>query len=145
MDHDDDPAPEFLDGCAAEISKLFHYWNSLRNGRRMPARSDMDPLDIPRLLRYIQLIDVSLDPLEFRYRLVGTRLVDRLGVELTGKQVGNIDSILDDYREVVSQQTYKYSQARLTNPKEDDKVEETVYLPFSDDGETVNIIMVCII
>lgn len=145
MDHDDDPAPKFLDGCAAEISQLFHYWNSLRNGRRMPVRSDMDPLDIPRLLRDIQLINVSSNPLDFHYRLIGTRLVNRLGVELTGKQVGGIDSILDDYRDVTAQKTYKYSQVRLTNPKGGDKVEETIFLPFSDDGETVNIIMVCIV
>jgi hypothetical protein len=145
MGHDDDPTPEFLDNCAAEISELFSYWNSLRNSRQMPARRDMDPLDIPRLLRDIQLIDVSLTPLEFHYRLIGTRRVDSIGEELTGKKVGDVGSILDDYRDVVEQNTYKYTQTKSSNPTKGDMMEETIFLPFSDNGECVNIIMVCII
>jgi hypothetical protein len=52
----------------------------------MPARSDLDPLKVPRLLPSIGLIDVrdGLDGASFR--LAGTRLHDIYGQEITGKR-----------------------------------------------------------
>jgi hypothetical protein len=68
---------------------LFDYWNRLRGDRRMPARSDVDPLGIPRpALAFTMLIDVIWDQPEapetprLRYRLIGTGVVDaREGME----------------------------------------------------------------
>lgn len=43
----------------------------------MPSRSNFDPVDIPRLLPFTILIDVLGEPLDFRYRLLGTQ-IDRI-------------------------------------------------------------------
>src|SRR4051794_10782916 len=59
----------------AESRALYRYWQSLRRGRRLPARADVDPIEIPALLPNLILIDVEPSPLRFRYRLVGTRIV----------------------------------------------------------------------
>ncbi len=53
------------------------YWNSRRGDRAMPTRADLDPADIKRLLPHVVLIDVLHDPLDFRFRLLGTE-VDRI-------------------------------------------------------------------
>lgn len=53
------------------------YWNRLRGTRAMPTRADIDPADIKRLLPFVVLIDVLHDPLDFRFRLLGTE-VDRI-------------------------------------------------------------------
>jgi hypothetical protein len=48
------------------------YWQTLRRGRRIPSRADLDPTEIPRLLPGVILVDVERQPLDFRYRLVGS-------------------------------------------------------------------------
>lgn len=51
----------------------------------MPQRRDLDPVDIPRLLPHIGLIEVHQDPMRFRYRLVGTNMVNYFGRDHTGR------------------------------------------------------------
>jgi hypothetical protein len=48
------------------------YWQTLRRGRRIPARVDLDPTEIPKLLPGVILVEVEREPLDFRYRLVGS-------------------------------------------------------------------------
>ncbi len=62
-------APPVL-GPRAEVALT--YWQGLRQGRKMPARADLDPTAIPRRLTGVLLVDVLKDPLDFRYRLVGS-------------------------------------------------------------------------
>ena len=37
------------------IDQALAYWNSIRAGREMPARTDFSPGDIPKLLPYVVL------------------------------------------------------------------------------------------
>jgi hypothetical protein len=49
------------------------YWEGKLSGRPMPTRRDFDPVfEIPHLLPWIMLVDVLREPLDFRYRLIGT-------------------------------------------------------------------------
>ena len=73
------------------------YWESKRAGRRMPARRDLDPvLEIPNLLRWIILVDVLRDPLDFRYRVIGSGVVDRSRQNYTGKLFSELSHIGPD-------------------------------------------------
>lgn len=66
---------------------LATYWSAKRSSRAMPDRADIDPLDMPRgILPHIGLIDCLPDG-DFSYRLVGTELVERFGVNLTGRRI----------------------------------------------------------
>jgi hypothetical protein len=65
--------------------ELFDYWLCAAGRRLMPARSDLDPLKIPRLLPDIGLIEVQGAVDEARFRLAGTRLHHVYGQEITGK------------------------------------------------------------
>ena len=40
------------------LQRLYEYWRSKVRDRRLPARADIDPLDIPDLLSNLVLIDV---------------------------------------------------------------------------------------
>ncbi|WP_133615008.1 PAS domain-containing protein [Dongia mobilis] len=63
----------------------FQYWDSRRKGRQFPARGDLDPLiDIPRLVPHIILIDVRHDPLDFRFRLIGSAVRRNLARDYVG-------------------------------------------------------------
>jgi hypothetical protein len=67
------------------LRQLYEYWDSKRAGRAMPARSDLDPIEIPDLLRHLILLDITHDPLRFRVRLYGTGVAELRGHDLTGR------------------------------------------------------------
>jgi hypothetical protein len=60
-----------------EIVALFDYWRSKAPAEgTLPGRRHIDPLDVPRLLPHIWLVDVVDEPRRFRVRLLGTALVE---------------------------------------------------------------------
>jgi hypothetical protein len=92
------------------LRALYEYWDDKRAVRPLPARADIDPTEIPRLLPHLILIDVQHEPLDLRYRLVGTHIVRANGGELTGcrvrdLQVTGVGQLFDAYAEVVSDAT----------------------------------------
>ena len=68
-----------------DLRRLYGYWDEKRAGRRFPARSDIEPMDLNYILGRLNLIDVLHDLLRFRYRLQGSMLVRHTGFEMTGK------------------------------------------------------------
>ena len=54
------------------------YWEDLRAGRPMPARADLHPRNMVPFLRCVILLDVLRDPLDFRYRLIGTKVTQEM-------------------------------------------------------------------
>ena len=72
--------------------ELFDYWQYSAGQRSMPARSDFDPLKVPRLLPSIGLIDVRDGLEDAAFRLAGTRLHDIYGQEITGKRACEVFS-----------------------------------------------------
>jgi hypothetical protein len=67
------------------LRKLWLYWNERRGQRSMPAREDIDPVDIPAILPHLQLVEPVNG--RFRFRLAGTAIVAAYGAEMTGKYV----------------------------------------------------------
>ncbi|WP_246479548.1 PAS domain-containing protein [Kaustia mangrovi] len=57
----------------------------------MPARRDISPVDFPRLLPGISLVDVGADSGRFRVRLAGTRLREIYEREITGLYLDEFD------------------------------------------------------
>lgn len=139
---------EFLAICSPAVRAIHEYWNGLRADRRMPRRSDVDPADIVPHLPGILLVDVRQDPLDFVYRLVGTREVAARGSDPTGKRVaehcfgGNMHEVLDNYRHVVTERAVLYDRERFTSPDGRYVQDESLFMPLSNDGETVNIVLV---
>ena len=80
------------------LQRLLQYWEQKRGDRRMPSRTDLDPLDFVWMLGDISLVEVhrACDGLRYRFRLMGTRAVGRLGYDLTGKWLEDLPT--PDYR-----------------------------------------------
>jgi len=76
-----------LEALAPPLPQLIAYWERKRGTRIMPAPSDIDPVEMPRLLPYIAIADITRDPLDMRYRLMGTRLIEMGGVDRTGTSI----------------------------------------------------------
>lgn len=96
-----------LERCGPKAVALYQYWNARRGNRPMPGRADIDPSEMRQWLPGIMLVDVNPDGRHFTYRLVGTRIVDLLGVNPTGRPVetgwpeDEVQVLLDGYRQVV--------------------------------------------
>lgn len=68
--------------------RLHDYWLSKCVDGKPPARADLDPLiEIPRLVKNLMLMDVV--PEGYRYRVLGSEIVERHGLHLTGKLFGS--------------------------------------------------------
>jgi hypothetical protein len=83
--------------------RLYDYWLSKCVDGKPPARADLDPLiEIPHLVKNLMLMDVV--PEGYRYRVLGSEIVLRHGLHMTGKLFGSsgVDvEALDDLRQVI--------------------------------------------
>ncbi len=62
------------------------YWDEHRGPRAMPARSDVDPMDFPRLLPTTYLLE-RMPSHDFIVRVAGTRFREVYGREVTGELI----------------------------------------------------------
>ncbi len=139
---------ETREGMADQIlSEVHAYWQSLLKGRAMPARTDLDPTDIPHLLPHLMLTDVLPDG-RYRYRLVGTEVERRFGAPMTGRTLeelmfGDYLAYLTEvYRRVVVEKRPLYTSSRYGDAQGATPLyTRRLTLPLSDDGERVNMVL----
>ncbi len=62
---------------------LVGYWSRLRKDRDVPDQTDIDPRAVKRMLSHIFILD-AINPARPTYRLAGTSLCERFGMELKG-------------------------------------------------------------
>lgn len=72
---------------APVIVALLSYWQEKAAGREMPSRRDIDPAEMRRLLPHIYMVDVAPAAPHFRFRLIGTEIVQLLGRDFTGRAI----------------------------------------------------------
>lgn len=129
------------------LGKVLDYWKRKRSSRAMPSRRDIDPTEIPHLLPHLQLIDVAEGGQRFRYRLVGTTLVQTFGREYTGLWLDQLFAGArakfagDIYRKVCELRRPLFVRNGYLTSKGLPLVANRLYLPLSADGTTVNMLM----
>ena len=132
------------------LSSVRDYWQEKRAGRSMPSRGDISPAQIRTQLPHILLADVIEGGKDFRYRLVGDRLVQFFHSDPTGKLMTEVIAPFGDettratlasYRRVVERR----APVRLTGSGsffgQDPKHFDAFLAPLSNDGATVNMIL----
>ncbi len=131
------------------LQQLCAYWDERRAGRAMPARADIDPVDFAYALGNVILVDVLHAPMRFRIRLHGTTLATEAGYELTGKMLDELP--ITEFRALATQSFTATATSGLPFHSSRDRVldgrrraYETVMLPMSDDGTTVNMLLVAL-
>lgn len=67
-------------------SKLYQYWDGQRVAGSIPTRSDIEPLDIIRVLPFVALAERRDDG--YFWRLIGTAIVEHFGKDHTGEAYG---------------------------------------------------------
>jgi hypothetical protein len=101
-----------------KLLALFEYWNRKRAGEAMPARGDIDPVEIdPDLLPYLLLYEGVQPGSRARYRLVGTEVALQFGRDPTGKFLSDtlsgtyLDYIVSLLHDVCLHSTAVYSES----------------------------------
>jgi hypothetical protein len=126
---------------------LYRYWVSKCGSRRMPARIDINPAEIPALLPYLSIVD-RIDG-QFRYRLVGTAVAEQFGRDLTGSHVTSHVSDIPETiaaAQAMGERVFANPQPIFTTGQFQTKLgalhnASALVLPLSDDGTNVNMVI----
>lgn len=135
--------------ASTQIVELAKYWRSRCHGGPMPRRADIDPVQIPAHLPHIFMLDV-LPNGDYRYRLMGTALVEGTGRDVTGRLLSDVHGgrphvfrqLKALFDQVAQFKHPVYSRGLVFWLKNDDfRRFEGGYFPLSEDGEHVSIIL----
>jgi hypothetical protein len=72
------------------VQALHAWWLQHRRGDEPPDRNDLDPLDVKSVLANLFISEVEHAPFRIRYRLVGTKAVQVIGFDLTGRYLDDL-------------------------------------------------------
>jgi hypothetical protein len=129
------------------LQRLYGYWNERRAARAMPARADIDPLDLGFILGHLVLAEVLGDPPRFLIRVHGTEITQRVGYELTGKVLDELPQ--NDFRRLTQQSFTTVVETGVPIHRLRDRVldgkrlqYETLILPLSKSGTAVDMLLV---
>ncbi len=126
--------------------ELLDYWRAKHVDGRPPGRQDIDPaVEIPRLAANLLLADIV--PGGYRYRLVGSAIVERHREDMTGKMAGTSkflervsDQLIANYDAVKAEQKPRIMVSGATTTDHGGAV--TMILPLvAPSGETEMILV----
>jgi len=125
-----------------------NYWRMLRAGRKLPARRDLSPKEMRAILRHVLLLKVIDGGKDYEYRITGDAHVEAYGLNFNNMRLTMIEAASPDFGKMMRG---LYEHVRVTaDPfavrgwigREFGDARfvyfESVFLPFGDDGETVD-------
>jgi hypothetical protein len=122
------------------LQALVRYWHSKRDGRSIPSRQRIDPIEIPRILPIVLMADVTTTGA--RMRLLGTDTTATYGQETRGKWVhefkfGEFTTVwLEAFAQVTRSGISACAHGRYCSGTQHYAI-ETVLMPLSNDSLSV--------
>ena len=138
------------DAVEPEFVVLHDYWLAKCRDGRLPARADIDPLDLPpALLPSIVLLDVERGERvpRFRVRLAGTGFVMLLGREVTGRYFDELGPerqmapIMDALHTLAATGQPVFLASPMIRPDKSQVWLKRFALPLAEDGKTVDMVL----
>lgn len=134
------------------LVRLHGWWRSLRTGGGLPPRKAIDPLEFRFALGHVSLVDVVRGGPETRFgiRLVGDDSDLRLRVRAErDRKPAFVDELSDpDARSLIGGTYARVTREAAASWARRDvvidmrrRIYDAVWLPFGDDGATVDVIM----
>jgi hypothetical protein len=133
-------------GRYPEIAAVLAYWRAKKGDRAFPSRADIDPMEFARALPRVMMVEVSYDPLAFRYRVAGTGLFAMHGQELTGKLAHELEPpefgamIHGHYADAIARRVPTLQVVELTVDYLTTSYARII-LPLSNDGAVIDRLM----
>lgn len=132
------------------LAELYLYWSDRRGSRFAPARSDIDPIDIPQLLPHIALSEIVGDGKggrRVRYRLAGTQIEAHFGCSLTNRYLDELkhgsylDYIIGLYDRLIADKAPVYTENCFGSDETNSLAVKRLMLPLSDDDVSVTMVL----
>ena len=129
---------------------LRSYWESKRGNRAMPSRADISPSQLKEHLGWVMILEALPGQRDFRYRLIGTLVTQYFSSDSTGRTVMEAfepsgeavaRSVNSVFRKVARDRVVMRTAGDAGWLAEGMEEFEAIYLPLSDDGETVTHIL----
>jgi hypothetical protein len=144
--------PEFVFPAEARhpaLRRLFDYWQGKRRPGRLPGRKEVDPIEMTSFLRWVILIGVERQTalLRFKFRLIGTNVVELFGGDSTGSYLDetssgdNLVNIHQRLSSIVETQRPVYGIRPVPRPNRDYIRYEHLTVPLAADGTTVDMLL----
>jgi hypothetical protein len=132
------------------LAFLRSYWDAKRGGRAMPSRRDIHPSELREHLGWVIMVEVFPDFSDFRYKLIGTLVTQYFLMDATGLTVSEafadrgpaaIKGVKALFRKTARDRVpmRAFGDADWIAPGYEEF--DSIYLPLSDDGESVNMIL----
>ena len=134
----------------AMLSSIHAFWQARNRGGRLPALSDFAVDELAPWLGNVSLVDVVGEPRRFRWRLIGSNIVARIGRDATGRWFDELyegdvlQGYVAAYSVAVARRAAAFYHGDLEFVGRDFLTFRSVHLPLSDDGDTVNMLMLCL-
>ena len=132
----------------ARLLGLFDYWRGKLAGRVMPARRDIDPIEMKLWLGNLLLVEFPEDRMQYRIRVDGVNIAQFYGKSREGKGIEAMTSeeerriVLPQYFLVLDHKQPAYYETQFVASEGVLIAQRKLLLPLSEDGERVNMILV---
>jgi len=132
------------------LAFLRSYWDVKRGERLMPSRTDIRPSELKEHLGWVNMAEVLPVFTDFRFRLIGTLVTQYFLRDATGKTVteafepggeGAIKGVKAIFRKTARDKVVMRVFGDAGWIASGYEQFDSIYLPLSDDGENVNIVL----
>jgi len=131
-----------------DLVPLHDFWTGYCDGAVPLPRSFVDPVHLPpKVLPGFAIIEVFRDPIDFRYRLLGTNLIQFFGRNSTGKRFSEIaypqpqgDRLKHYFELVVNDGVIVYRETTADWANRDYLTIASMFLPGTSDGRSTDFI-----
>lgn len=131
------------------VLQVLNYWYAQRGSRRMPTPSDINPVDLPKALRHLMMLQVDYDPFQISYRLIGEHIAESHGANFRGLSVLDINAtrphlgtlLFELFKAVAELRRPVGAGGKVEFPGGGYMNFEAAYMPLSMDGERTDRIL----
>ena len=131
------------------LRRVFDLWMTKRRDRSMPARREIDPIDLGGALPFVVLWDVARPGPQITCRVAGTEICHRAGRELRGLSPEasggeQAASIRDEYAAVVATGQVHFVERRTSWFGHPLRAYRRIVLPLAGAGGEIDFLLSCI-
>ncbi len=131
------------------VLQVLNYWYAKRGPRRMPTPNDINPVDLPKALRHLMMLQVDYDPFQISYRLIGEHIAESHGTNFRGLSVLDVNAqrphlgtlLFDLFKAVSELRRPVGAGGEIEFPGGGYMNFEAAYMPLSLDGERTDRIL----
>lgn len=130
-----------------KIRKIYDYWLKKSGDGVLPARRDIDPVDVYDCLSMLMILEVVDGGRDFRIRLAGSEVEEAHDRPLKGLMVGELGAqmtpTLERFQSVVKTREPDFRSSSLAAVGRSFIEFDRIALPLAEDGKTVTHLLCC--